>query len=243
MDQPEVGVILAKGNLSPFGRGDKTVMDESYSNGGEMPASDVSFGKDGLDGCAYEIGPTMFLGRQVKFKLYKLVIYKDGGHLDWHMDSTRSDSHHATAFAALNTSWVGGDLILRRNGVETRVGLKPRTYKKFETSALQAVAFYTGTEYKVEPVTEGVQIILQYDVEVTGWNDKEGKEADKGEKSDGKARDSDMYSLMDVDTSTLLSSTAEFHKNRKLHKGAPPDVGDPHHREDHRDHQKQARLR
>jgi hypothetical protein len=47
-----------------------------------------------------------------------------------------SDNHHATALVALNTSWVGGDLILRRNGVETRMGLKPRTYKKFEISAL-----------------------------------------------------------------------------------------------------------
>jgi hypothetical protein len=87
--------------------------------------------------------------------------------------------------------------------------------------------FYTGTEYKVEPVTEGVQIILQYDVEVTGWNNKEGKEADKGEKRDGEARDSDMYCLMDMDASNLLSSMAEFHKNHELHKGAPPDVGDP----------------
>jgi hypothetical protein len=31
---------------------------------------------------------------------------------------------------------------------------------------LQAVAFYTDTEHKVEPVTKGIRIVLQFDVEV-----------------------------------------------------------------------------
>lgn len=49
---------------------------------------------------------------------------------------------------ALNTSWRGGDV--------------------------EAVAFYTDTEQSIEPVTEGVQMILQYDVEVTEYQEEDG---------------------------------------------------------------------
>jgi hypothetical protein len=92
---------------------------------------------------------TMFPGRQVTLKLYKLAIYEASGHFDWHMDSTHSDSHHATLLVGLNTSWKGGDFILRRNGVETCADLRPQ-----RASDLQAVAFYTDTEPCVELFTE-----------------------------------------------------------------------------------------
>jgi hypothetical protein len=35
---------------------------------------------------------------------------------------------------------------------------------------LQAVAFYTDTEHRVEPITDGVRIILQFDVELDNWS-------------------------------------------------------------------------
>ena len=51
----------------------------------------------------------------------KLAVHEAGGHFDWHMNSTHSDKHHATLLVALNTSWDGGDLVLRRKGIETHV--------------------------------------------------------------------------------------------------------------------------
>jgi hypothetical protein len=66
---------------------------------------------------------------------------------------------------ALNTSWKGGDLVLRRNDVETHVNLQPQSGDKKER-ILHAVAFFTDTEHRVKPVTEGIRIVLQYDIEV-----------------------------------------------------------------------------
>jgi hypothetical protein len=120
----------------------------------------------------------MFPGRQVKLKPYKLAIYEASGHFDWHMDSTHSDSHHATLLVGLNTSWKGGDLIFQRNGVETRTDLRPKRAYHFSDPDLQAVAFYTDTEHRVEPITEGVRIILQYDIEVVTGTEKKTVEED-----------------------------------------------------------------
>ncbi|KAG1735486.1 hypothetical protein EDD22DRAFT_787695, partial [Suillus occidentalis] len=109
----------------------------------------------------------MFVGKSVTLKLYKLAIYGEGGHFDWHRDSTHSDAHHGTVLVALNTDWEGGDLMLRHQGVETVVNMHPTiSHSKKSGDQLQpvVVAFYTDTEHKVMPVTKGTRLVLQYDV-------------------------------------------------------------------------------
>ena len=90
------------------------------------------------------------------------------------MDSTHSDKHHATQLPALNTSWEGDDLVLRRNGIETHVDLRPQNPANGWIE-VQAVAFFTDTEHCVEPVKSGIRIVLQFDVEL------EKTKEDKGE--------------------------------------------------------------
>ncbi|KAK0429862.1 hypothetical protein EV421DRAFT_1744933, partial [Armillaria borealis] len=115
---------------------------------------------------------TLFVGKEVEVKLYKHALYDKGGHFDWHRDSTHGDDHNGTALVALNTAWKGGALHLRHGGEATVVDLQPKVKKadgKPQPKVhLKAVAFYTDVEHKVEPVTEGVRIILQYDVFVSG---------------------------------------------------------------------------
>lgn len=105
---------------------------------------------------------------KASLKLYKLAIYGEGGHFDWHRDSTHSDAHHGTVLVALNTEWEGGDLMLRHQGVETIVNMHPAaSHSKKSGDELRpvVVAFYTDTEHKVMPVTQGTRLVLQYDVE------------------------------------------------------------------------------
>ena len=35
------------------------------------------------------VSATLFVPRQAKVMLYKLSIYRDGGHFDWHVDTTQ----------------------------------------------------------------------------------------------------------------------------------------------------------
>jgi hypothetical protein len=187
MHHPDVPLILQKSAPSAFGRGEETVLDPSYRSGREIPAADIGLKAGKLMEYLREtVNTTMFPRRTVELKLYKLAVYETGGHFDWHKDSTHSDMHHGTLLVALNTAWEGGDLLLRRNGVETRVDLRPKVEPQYpeDEPDLQAVAFFTDTEHRVEPVKDGIRIVLQYDVEIVK---QEGKEAEKekNEEDDG----------------------------------------------------------
>jgi hypothetical protein len=157
---PNVQVILDNSTFSSFGKGDQTVVDPAYRTGREIPATKIKFPSESdvedtygmlVKATSCQVGWVMFTGRKVTLKFHKLVIYEPGGHFDWHMDSTHSDAHHGTVLIALNTSWKGGDSVLRRNGSERRVDMHPDVVDNF--TGVQAVGFYTDTEHKVEPVT------------------------------------------------------------------------------------------
>jgi hypothetical protein len=187
MKHPDVDVILQKSAPSAFGRGEETVLDPSYRSGHEIPAADIGLKADGLmKSLQKSMNTIMFPRRTIELKLYKLAMYQTGGHFDWHMDSTHSDMHHGTLLVALNTAWEGGDLLLRRNGVETRVDLRPQVAPEYpeDKPDLQAVAFFTDTEHRVEPVKDGVRIVLQYDIEIVKQEGNE-VEKEKDEESDG----------------------------------------------------------
>ena len=178
---PDIDVILKNSTPSAFGRGEETVLDPSYRSGREIPAEKIGFPDNKmLETFAADVQEGMFPGCNVKVKLYKLAVYEPGGHFDWHMDSTHSDTHNATLLVALNTSWKGGDLVLRRNDIETHIDLQPEPpVGNSKEPILQTVAFYTDTEHRVEPVTEGVRIVLQYDVEIEGMDDNDSYDEDE----------------------------------------------------------------
>jgi predicted 2-oxoglutarate/Fe(II)-dependent dioxygenase YbiX len=196
---PDIDLIMKNSTPSQFGRGSESVMDPAYRTGREIPAANIGFDDSTakvLQWVRVDV-KVMFPGHKVELKPYKLAIYEPGGHFDWHMDSTHSDKHHATLLVALNTSWKGGDLVLRRNGgTETHVKLQPESGDNDEP-ILQAVAFFTDTDHRVEPVTEGTRIVLQYDIEV-------------GEKQEDTTDDySEMDSLMHK-VQSAYSSRMEF---------------------------------
>ena len=178
---PDVDVILKNSTPSAFGRGEETVLDPSYRSGREIPAEKIGFpDKEMLKTFGQDVQEGMFPGRKVEVKLYKLAVYEPDGHFDWHMDSTHSDTHNATLLVALNTSWKGGDLVLRRNDIETHFDLQPEPPDgDSKEPTLKAVAFYTDTEHRVEPVTEGVRIVLQYDVEIGEKHDDDSDDGDE----------------------------------------------------------------
>ncbi|KAG1857494.1 hypothetical protein F4604DRAFT_1589894, partial [Suillus subluteus] len=169
--KPSVEVLQSHATPSPFGRGEETVMDQTYRHGTELKADELAFSLQEDTKFEYEkfvrhvqdeLQTSMFVGKIVSLKLYKLAVYGEGGHFDWHRDSTHSDAHHGTVLVALNTEWEGGELMLRHQGVETIVNLHPK--KSGDEIRPVVVAFYTDIEHKVMPVTKGTRLVLQYDV-------------------------------------------------------------------------------
>jgi 2OG-Fe(II) oxygenase superfamily len=170
-----------------------------------------------------EISYSLFGGKSVNLKLYKLAVYEKDGHFDWHRDTTHGDDHHATVLVALNTEWKGGNLGLRHQGTTVDVDLHPtiaeeevvededeedededdkdddkdggRQGKESKSGGsadkpsssklnFQIIAFYTDIEHKVEKITDGTRIVLQFDVNVKGGQDDDSEE-DFDDEDDG----------------------------------------------------------
>ncbi|KAF8812934.1 hypothetical protein BYT27DRAFT_6399752 [Phlegmacium glaucopus] len=193
--KPNVDVILEKSVQSSFGRGSETVLDPSYRSGREILAQNITLEnkiQEETDAMSF----VMFPGREVAVKLYKLAIYETGGHFDWHMDSTHSDKHQATLLVALNTSWEGGGLVLRCNDIETPIDLQPKEPAPGWID-LQAVAFFTDIEHRVEPVKSGIRIVLQYDIELLDKPDKDQTKDEDEDEEEGEDEDEEYQPWMD----------------------------------------------
>lgn len=171
--KPNVDVIMAKSKPSSFGKGDQTVFDPSYRHGLEIAASDLKLSNESsiIKALKPEVMNTFYpfeqRTRESTIELYKLAVYEKGGHFDWHKDSTHGNDHHATLLIAMNTEWKGGQLKLRHNGVENTPDMHPTS-----EGAVSVVAFYTDVEHMVEPVEEGVRLVLQFDIRFQKQSDE-----------------------------------------------------------------------
>ena len=113
-------------------------------------------------------------------KRYKMAIYQEGGHFQFHRDSLHADNHQATLLLEVRSAHEGGKFVIDHYGcgpnkievVKDYIGKE--TYDTmFEMSfdetgsvstPLKWMAFYTDALHKVERVTSGTRIVIQYDV-------------------------------------------------------------------------------
>jgi hypothetical protein len=250
LGHPDVEKILGKCQPSPFGKGDKTVMDLEYRDGKEIAAKDIviASGSERAKEALYvniqdQISQSLFGGKSVQIELYKLAVYGKDGHFDWHRDTTHGDDHHATVLVALNTEWKGGNLGLRHQQTAVDVDLHPVTVvdeklewdedddeeedgdddkgdsrkgKESEKSedkpklGFQIIAFYTDIEHKVERITDGTRIVLQFDVNVKGGQNDYSEEA-----LESNCRDSGVLGVSEsFDTVKPLFPVLEIDNNR-----------------------------
>ncbi|OAX42073.1 hypothetical protein K503DRAFT_767145 [Rhizopogon vinicolor AM-OR11-026] len=139
-------------------------------NGKKLKANDLKFEypyEQVIDKIECQLESVMFAGKRLNTKLYKLAICGEGeeAHFAWRRDS-HSDAHRATMLFALNTEWEGGELVVQHRGIEVSVDLHPTTTRLSKNLGPVVVAFYKDMEYKFMPVTKGMQLVLQYDIEV-----------------------------------------------------------------------------
>ncbi|KAK0434812.1 hypothetical protein EV421DRAFT_1276999 [Armillaria borealis] len=175
---PDMDAIHDALRPSSFEKDGQTVSEANHRNGCEFTADTFEVEKasswmrsDFRQKIQRIVRSTLLIGKNVKIVLCRLALYENGEHFDWHGDSTHGDNHRGTVLVALNTSWDGGGIHLRHNDIEMDVDLHPVVSKDPQTRtttsvSLHAVAFYSDVELRVDPVTEGTCLILQYDIYV-----------------------------------------------------------------------------
>ncbi len=167
----QVRALLAVAERAPYGKGQDTLVDTSVRDcwqidaarirlaGGAWPdtfAGIVAAAAQGL-GCAPE---------RLEARLYKLLIYEQGGFFAPHRDTEKADGMIATLTIALPTAGVGGELVVRHRQREAVV----ETHVE-EPSELAFAAFYADCTHETRPVRAGHRLSLVFNLCVSGDDD------------------------------------------------------------------------
>jgi 2OG-Fe(II) oxygenase superfamily len=160
----DLGKLESLATPSPFGRGTQTVYDEGVRKALEITADRISGGLSGsledafLDQARIAMAPKL---RTFRCELHKLSIYKEGCFFKEHVDTLRGADHMASAVVCLPSKHEGGQLVVSDGKGEMVFDFAKESG---DDTLLQWAVFYTDCKHRVEPVTSGTRVTLQFDL-------------------------------------------------------------------------------
>lgn len=161
-------------HVCPHGKGLETVVDTAVRDCLEIDPEAISFANKsfqiGIDNLAKK---AMVLLRvptgNVKWSLYKMLLYRTGGHFKPHRDTEKIKGMFATLTVQLPSCFKGGELVVRHQGQE-------EVYDGgADDGRNEFGSFYTACfadlEHQILPVKEGYRLALVYSLYWTGQGD------------------------------------------------------------------------
>ena len=159
-----IETLAALGRPAPFGRGEKTVYDESVRRctqieGGRVQASGAGW-RGACDAIRAALATQMGLaGCDIEIELHKLLVYDVSGHFDSHADTEKSEGMIASAVVVAESDHKGGVLVMEHRGAEARLidGQTPPGY-------VQWAVWYADVAHQVERVRSGHRVALALNI-------------------------------------------------------------------------------
>lgn len=151
---------------APFGFGPATIVDAAVRDVLEISASRVRIGEAwaahlaGLvqTACA-GLGVLPATAVCVEAHLYKVLLYREGGHFAAHSDTEKEPGMFGTLLVQLPAGHEGGALVARHGGRTTRVD-----FAAGSEDSVRWAAFYADVEHSLQPLTSGMRIVLAYNL-------------------------------------------------------------------------------
>ncbi|ETI35837.1 hypothetical protein F443_17902 [Phytophthora nicotianae P1569] len=160
--------LIAQCDKSPFGRKLDTMMDETVRKSWQLAPDQVEIKnplwQTGMEKLSESIaGRLGYKGISMQCKLYKLLVYGEGGHFKKHQDTEKEDGMVATLVVQLPSLHEGGNLVVYRGG-EVKYchafGKKEGTAEYLPHYAVH----YADAEHALEKVTKGYRLVLVYSI-------------------------------------------------------------------------------
>jgi len=160
----QIAALVQCATRAPYGRGEKTILDESVRKVWQLPSDKVQVsGKSWaasfetiLRQAAAGLGCE---GMSVSAEFYKLLVYDTGGFFLPHRDTEKERGMFATLVIVLPSPHRGGELVVRHDGREAIIDMS-----RVEFSEISFAAFYADCEHEVRPVMEGNRVCLVYNL-------------------------------------------------------------------------------
>ena len=157
-------LIAAAAERAPYGRGDKTLVDETVRKVWQIAPEKISIsGKAWTTAFAdivQHVADALGCGdASVEAEFYKLLVYDEGAFFVSHRDSEKTGGMFGTLVVSLPSQHEGGTLIIRHAGREVRHELHVQ-----EPSEVRYAGFYADCEHEVLPIASGYRVCLIYNL-------------------------------------------------------------------------------
>ena len=156
--------MIAFAEAAPYGKGSRTVFDETIRKCWQLDASCFAFDgpqwKKFLKQTLSVIREDLGIRGKISARPYKLLLYGKGGHFKAHKDSEKLDAMFGTLVIALPSKHEGGRLLIRHGGREIALDFSSEAHRH----DFQHAAFFADCEHEVEPVRSGYRCCVVYNL-------------------------------------------------------------------------------
>ena len=160
----QIDALIKVAERAPYGKGTRTLVDTEVRDCWQIDADRIRLGGRAWSGTLKKIMDRVSTGlgladAKLGAKLYKLLVYKEGGFFAAHRDSEKIAGMVATLSVTLPTRGSGGELVIRHRERETIFDMRAQ-----EPSELTFSAFYADCLHEARPVTKGHRISLVFNL-------------------------------------------------------------------------------
>lgn len=173
LSDEQADVLKTKCMAAPFGRGNKTLVNKSVRDAWQIDAEDVTINvefdemiKDKMSEIIPHLMGELFtediqqsVMESHRLELYKLVLYKKGGHFVAHRDTEKSPGMFATLVIQLPAGHKGGALVINHKGY-TEVF----NHENGSRNSVFFTAFFADCEHELRKITDGHRLVLIYNI-------------------------------------------------------------------------------
>jgi predicted 2-oxoglutarate/Fe(II)-dependent dioxygenase YbiX len=155
--------LLAVADVAPFGRGQKTLRDQTVRRCWQIGPERARIGgrhwSKTLENIVARVAEGLAIAEPITATFYKLLIYNEGSFFVSHRDTEKAPGMFATLVIVLPSTFSGGALQLRHG--EREVSLDLRSTDPAEAAF---AAFYADCVHEIRPVTAGYRLALTYNL-------------------------------------------------------------------------------
>lgn len=155
VNQENLNQLLEISNKSSFGKGSETIFDETIRKAKEIAGDKLNVTGINFNEIERALMYNFDIQHQLIFELHKLNIYEVGSFFESHVDTLYDKNHIATLLIGLDFKYEGGELQVKCGDyAQTNHATKPNEW----------CCFFTDCEHKVQPITSGTRVTLQYNI-------------------------------------------------------------------------------
>jgi hypothetical protein len=151
---------------APYGKNQQTLIDKNVRDSYQLSPSSIKIGNKTWNAKLKELVARVSKGLgcvpKVEAKLYKMLIYKTGGHFLKHRDTEKEKNMFATLVLQLPSIYTGGNLVVYHGTDGSKKCIDFGQKQGKSQFSIYFAAHYADLEHELLEITSGYRVALVY---------------------------------------------------------------------------------